>query len=125
MVPTQRPVNEQLVKPIDLTPAAVEAGPSPAATSEEAHRLVIEAVACWFGDVGTDTPSVDDANRASDTERRCHHLFETVYGTYDQARSDRLRAVEPAEVSDLKARILAVARLDALDRSREQQLGAL
>ena len=106
------------------TQATKAASPQPLATSsEEAHRLVIATIGCWLGGVWSDAEGVDEATRATDAEQRCHQLVQNVYGSNDQPRYERLRAVEPVEVSELKAKILAVARVDSVDHAREQQLG--
>ncbi|HEY1535122.1 MAG TPA: hypothetical protein VGF76_13940 [Polyangiaceae bacterium] len=127
-VETPPPVSDQPL-PV-LSPVASVAEPQAAApattwTSEEAHRLLTATVACWLGGVWSDAEGVDDATRSKDAERRCHQLVERVYGTDDQARYERLRALDPVEVSELKAKILATARIDTVDHAREQQLGAL
>ncbi len=108
-----------------LPPPIVPPVPSPTVTGGEAHRLVIATVACWLGGVWSDAQGIDEATRATDAERRCHQLVQNVYGSDDQTRYERLRAVEPVEVLELKNKILATARVDSVDRAREQQLGWL
>lgn len=105
-------------------PSTGETAP-PAATGEEAHRLVVAAVACWLGGVWSDAEGASEEARAADAERRCHELVTRIHGTDDKARYERLRAVEAAEVSDVKAKILDVARKDPVDARRVQQLGSL
>ncbi len=100
-----------------------EAPTPPAWTGEQAHRLVIAAAACWLGGVWSDAEGVDASARAADAEKRCRRLVESVYGTYDPARYERLRAIERVEVSDLRSKILSVAKVDSIDRERGQQLG--
>lgn len=111
------------VSPTATQVTPVASVPLPPLSSEEAHRLVIATIACWFGGVWSDAEGVDEATRARDAEQRCRQLVQRVYGTNDQVRYERLRAVEPVEVSELKAKILAVASADSVDHAREQQLG--
>ncbi|HWZ92784.1 MAG TPA: hypothetical protein VNW92_28155, partial [Polyangiaceae bacterium] len=84
---------------------------------------MISAVGCWLGGVWSDAEGADAATRATDAERRCHELVQRVYGANDQTRYERLRALEPAEVSELKTKIVALAKTDPVDRPRAQQLG--
>jgi hypothetical protein len=84
---------------------------------------VISAVGCWLGGVWSDAEGANEATRATDAERRCHELVQRVYGTNDQTRFERLRALEPTEVSELKTKIVALAKTDPVDRPRSQQLG--
>jgi hypothetical protein len=127
-VETPSPASDQplqVINPVASVTEPQEAPPSPTWTSEEAHRLLTATAACWLGGVWSDAEGVDEATRTKDAERRCHQLVERIYGTDDQARYERLRAVDPVEVSELKTKILAVARIDTVDHAREQQLGAL
>ncbi len=114
----------QVITPVAAVAEPGEAQP-PSWTSEEAHRLVTATVACWLGGVWSDAEGITEAARSADAERRCHQLITRVYGTYDQARFERLRALDPVEVSDLQTKILAVARMDTVDHAREQRLGML
>src|SRR5882724_6343468 len=100
------------MNPVASVPEPREAAPATTWTSEEAHRLLTATVACWLGGVWSDAEGVDEATRTKDAERRCHQLVERVYGTDDQARYERLRALDPVEVSELKTKILAIARID-------------
>ena len=115
----------QVLNPVASVAEPKATAPAPTWTSEEAHRLLTATVACWLGGVWSDAEGVDEATRSKDAERRCHQLVERVYGTDDPARYERLRAVDPVEVSELKTKILATARIDTVDHAREQQLGAL
>ena len=127
-VETPAPVSEQPLQatnPVASVAEQREAPSPPTWTSEEAHRLLTATVACWLGGVWSDADGVDEATRAKDAERRCHQLVERVYGSDDPTHYERLRAVEPGEVSELKTKILAVASVDTVDHAREQQLGAL
>ncbi|HEY3666336.1 MAG TPA: hypothetical protein VGL19_10060 [Polyangiaceae bacterium] len=114
----------QMVAPVaTLSPISTTEQPKPTPTSEEAHRLVTAAVACWLGGAWSDAEGIEENKRAADAERRCHQLIESAYGTDDQARYERLRAVDPVEISELKDKVSAVARFDAVDHAREAQLG--
>lgn len=89
---------------------------------EKAHRLVMATIACWLGGVWSDAEGATEEARAADAERRCHDLIATVYGADDKARYERLRAVEAAEISELKEKILSTAHKDGVDAARQQQL---
>ena len=92
---------------------------------KKAHRLVVATVACWLGGVWSDAEGASEDARAADADRRCHEFLTRLYGSDDKIRFERLRAVEAVEVSELKGRILAVARGDAVDAARETQLAKL
>jgi hypothetical protein len=98
--------------------AASEAATDP----ERAHKLAVAAVGCWLGGVWSDAEGVDDETRAANAQRRCQKLVRDVYGNYDQARYERLRALDAVEVSELKRRILGTAGGGALDTAGSQQL---
>jgi hypothetical protein len=104
--------------PSSATPGEVAADSS----YEGAHKLTIEAVACWLGGVWSDAEGVDEETRAANAQRRCQKLVRDVYGSYDQERDERLRALDPVEVSELKRNILDTAGGGALDTARAQQL---
>jgi hypothetical protein len=95
---------------------------APATTPEaRAHRLVIEATACWFGGVwndalGLSTPTPED---------RCSRVLHDAYGSVDKVRLERLRAVEAVEVHDLGERIRVVAEDDRRDTLRAGDLKVL
>jgi hypothetical protein len=97
------------------TPNSANTGELATGSSPEgAHQLAVEAIACWLGGVWGDAEGVDQETRAANAQRRCERLVLDVYGNYDVARYERLRALDPAEVSELKRRILAASGAGAL-----------
>jgi hypothetical protein len=105
------------------TPSSANTGEVASDSSYEgAHKLAIGAVACWLGGVWSDAEGVDEETRAANAQRRCQKLVRDVYGSYDEARYERLRALDAVEVSELKRRILGRAGGGSLDTV--QQLSA-
>jgi hypothetical protein len=105
------------------TPSSGNAGGvAPDSSYDGAHKLAVEAVACWLGGVWSDAEGVDEETRAANAQRRCQKLVRDVYGSYDEARYERLRALDAVEVSELKRRILGTAGGGSLDAVRSQQL---
>jgi hypothetical protein len=97
------------------TPSSANAGELATASSQDgAHQLAVEAIACWLGGVWSDAEGVAQEDRAANAQRRCQKLVRDVYGSYDEARYARLRALDAAEVLELKRRILAAAGAGAL-----------
>jgi hypothetical protein len=95
-------------------------------TREEAHRLAVATVACWLGGLWSDAEGVaDEPERARTSDQRCHDLVHRIYGSDDPVHYERLRALEPVEVSEIIARIQAVARTDEVDAARERQIGTM
>ncbi len=71
--------------------------------SSSAHLLVTMTNGCWFGEIW------HDALGEQPPVERCRRVLETVYGTVDHHRLERLRAFEPNEVAALGARIVRIA----------------
>src|SRR5579871_2000542 len=106
------------------TPYGVQA--APVRTEEEAHRLVVATIACWLGGLWSDAQGVaDPTDRAAESERRCHDLVRRLYGNDDPVHYERLRALESTEVSEVTARIQAIARMDEVDAARERDIGTM
>jgi hypothetical protein len=92
-------------------------------TVDDMHRLVIESVACWFGNVWGDAEGVAPSDRAADNQRRCEQVIEHAYGVNDRERAERLRAIDPKLVADLKILVIDTAKPGSIERPRTQQLG--
>ncbi len=112
--------------PISPVPVATSERPAARApapqTKEEAHRLVMASVACWLGEVWSDAPAASEQARSDAAEQRCQQLVVRVHGSSDQAADERLRAIDPSEVSQLKDKLIALAQDDSVDSDREQEL---
>lgn len=90
-----------------------------------AHRLFEETLACWQGGVWSDAQGIPEAQRAEAADRRCRTLEQRVYGTTDKGRYERLRALDQVEVSELKGKLVAIARSDTVDAARADELSKL
>jgi hypothetical protein len=88
--------------------------------------LVVATVACWLGGLWSDAQGVaDPTDRVAESERRCHDLVRRIYGNDDRVHYERLRALESTEVSEVTARIQAIARMDEVDAARERDIGTM
>jgi hypothetical protein len=113
----------QLPRTTASMPASANAGELASDSSREgAHKLAVAAVACWLGGVWSDAEGVAEETRAANAQRRCQKLVLDVYGSYDQARYERLRALDAVEILELKRRILGATGSGSLDAARAQQL---
>lgn len=84
-----------------------------------AHRLAIEATACWMGRLWRDAMREEDATRP---DEHCRTLLDETYGEHDAIRLERLRALDVVEIAELEDRILMVAKTDPLDGPRAREL---
>jgi hypothetical protein len=113
--------------PADSGPASTAVTP-PAATeptTEVAHRLVVEATACWFGGLWADALGEEgDMKRASD-ERRCRDVAQMAYGTDAKDRLEQIRAVEATAVGDIASKVELIAGGDKVDGPRKAKLAKL
>lgn len=75
-----------------------------------------------MGGIWSDAEGVPAETRAANAERRCRALIERVYGTDDQGRYERLRALDAVEVFELKEKLIARARDGGVETARQQQL---
>ena len=113
------PPTSALVQPPVTAPAAAK-------TREEAHRVAVATVACWLGGLWSDAEGVaDESDRARSADQRCHDLVQRLYGSDDPVHYERLRALEPVEVSEVIARIQAIAHADEVDAPRELQIATM
>ncbi len=95
---------------------------APAVARGEAHAWLVAAVGCWLGGMWSDAEGADEASRINASKERCRTLVRRLYGDDDQARYERLRAVDPSAIADLRAKIENEARSDASDKGRAPQL---
>jgi len=112
--------------PADATAPPVAAAPvetQPSAKKGEAHQLAIGAVACWLGGVWSDAEARTEEARGTEADRRCDAFVNRLYGSYDKTRTERLRALDPVEVSSLKDKISAAAQAESLGSARAAELG--
>jgi hypothetical protein len=100
-------------------PSAVPSAVPPVGPPERAHRLLTMATGCWFGGVWRDA-----LNEGNDVDR-CGLVLEQAYGAIDKVRLERLRAVEPVEVSELSDQLARIAGGDPVDSARAEPLVAL
>jgi len=116
-------------QPETIAPAPVPPPPAPAvATHTEtngAYDLLIAAAGCWMGGVWSDAEGVSAEGRAENADRRCRTLIRRVYGAEDQARYERLRALDAVEVFELREKLVAAARDEGVDVGRQQLLASL
>ncbi len=77
---------------------------APLAPFDQAHRLVIQAAACWSGG-----PWRDALGESAPSADRCDGVLMSAYGGVDPVRRERLRAVELVEVSELGDRLRRIA----------------
>jgi hypothetical protein len=87
-----------------------------------AHRLVIDASACWLGRVWRDAMREEEVTQP---DTHCRMLLRQVYGEVNHDRLSRLRALDVVEVGELTDRIMMIAQMDATDGPRAPQLKRL
>jgi hypothetical protein len=101
-------------------PTPVEAPPPPGESA--AHKLLMLANGCWFGGLWTaDDRDPPEAKRA-DFEARCKEALHTVYDSDDKAKPEQLRNCEPEIVTDVSAKIDALAKDDPTDGARREAM---
>jgi len=119
----------QVAPPVTAPPpATVTAAPTPPPQPlrpEAGHNLAILAAACWFGGIWSDGEGDSEDTRAQASDARCHDVVRRVYGRDDNDRYLQLRAVEPAVVGDIAAKVEVLAKEDSDDAPRSQTLAAL
>ena len=69
------------------------------------YKLGLLATSCWMGGVWSDAEGVPRERWAARDHQRCHDLVVSVYGSFDQARFEQIRATESRAVDDLLAKI--------------------
>ena len=111
------------------SPVTSPATPRPEATQtahDEAHKVLVEAAACWFGGTWADALGSQDAAKPKTVEARCHELERRVWGgAEDKIHYEQLRALEPNAVADVIAKVDSSAKQDGVDASRRETLVSL
>ena len=108
---------------VNTTETAMAAGP--VAPEAPAHKLFVEANACWFGGIWSDAErDIPEARRGA-VEARCRDVLRTVYGNDDKTRLEQLRAFEGSVVGDLAAKIETIAANDPKEAPRKEMLSKL
>jgi hypothetical protein len=79
----------------------------PAGIRPTGYKLGLLATACWMGSPWSDAEAAPPAEWGARDEQRCRDLVVSVYGRFDQARYEQLRANEAKSVDDLLAKIRA------------------
>jgi hypothetical protein len=69
------------------------------------YKLGLLATSCWMGGVWSDAEGVPRERWTARDHERCHDLVVSVYGQFDQARFEQIRATESRAVDDLLAKI--------------------
>jgi hypothetical protein len=108
--------------PVASTPATSSA---PTPTGEAAHRLVVEATACWFGGLWGDALGEEGEMKRSGDERRCRDVAQMAYGTDAKDRLEQVRAVDATAVGDIAAKVELLAGNDTVDGPRQGKLAKL
>src|SRR5579862_7434910 len=71
------------------------------------YKLGLLATACWMGGVWSDAEGTPPATWRDRDDQRCRDLVLSIWGRFDQARYEQIRAVEDRAVADLLAKIRA------------------
>lgn len=79
----------------------------PAGSTPRGYKLGLLATSCWMGGVWSDAEGVPREKWAARDHERCQDLVVSVYGHFDQARYEQIRATESRTVDDLLAKIRA------------------
>ncbi len=110
-------------------PAETAAGPAaPAPVSDapgQAHALLLQAAACWYGGLWSDAEGAAPDERRAAAETRCLGLVQRLYGSEDKVKYDQLRLVDPGIVDKLAGEIDALASRDPVDGAHKDGLGRL
>jgi hypothetical protein len=95
---------------------------APVQTQEEAHKLLVLAVSCWFGGLWGDALGEQDQAKVTGIETRCHELERRVWSTDDKAHLEQVRAFEQNAVSDVIAAVDQATKTDTVDGPRRDAL---
>jgi hypothetical protein len=105
--------------------AATAATAPPAVPEAPAHKLFVEANACWFGGIWSDAERDVPEARRGVVEARCRDVLRTVYGNDDKTRLEQLRAFEGSVVGDLAAKVETIAANDPKEAPHKEMLAKL
>ena len=81
------------------------------------YKLGLLATACWTGGVWSDAEGVPQSEWRNRDDQRCRDLVISIYGRFDSARYEQLRANESQAVEDLLAKIRATEPAASRDRT--------
>lgn len=81
------------------------------------YKLGLLATACSMGGVWSDAESVPPADWRNRDDQRCKDLVASVYGRFDSARYEQLRAGDAQAVNDLLSKIRATEPAATRDRT--------
>lgn len=81
-----------------------------------AHRIVVDATACWMGALWLDDVS---------PQAHCTTTLTNAYGATDPLRLARLRSADTSEVEELAGRVREIAWRDPMDAGHAEELVTL
>jgi len=100
---------------LSIIPVSLSAGRARADTASDAifppgslpegYKLGLLAMACWAGGVWSDAEGAPPARWRERDDQRCLDLVNAVWGRFDPARYEQIRATEDRAVGDLLAKI--------------------
>lgn len=93
-----------------------------ARTSEEAHKFVMLATACWFGGLWADAEGETGEVKKAAIESRCTDVAKRVWGADDKTHVEQLRAYEAKAIGDVAATVEKIAIGDNVDNPRKDNL---
>lgn len=89
----------------------------PAGARPTGYKLGLLATACWMGGVWSDAEGVPEQEWRSRDDQRCRDLVVSIYGHFDNARYEQVRANDQKAVGDLLAKIAATEPAATRDRT--------
>src|SRR5579872_7599619 len=91
------------IQPGRSSGAALAGGDSifPPGSRVDGYKLGLLATACWMGGVWSDSEGAHPATWRDRDDQRCRDLVLSVWGRFDQARYEQIRAMEDRAVDDL------------------------
>ena len=113
-----------------VTPPAAKAGEAaapaaPAVPDAPAHKLFVDANACWFGGIWSDAERDVPEARRGVVEARCRSVLQAVYGNDDKTRLEQLRGFEGSVVADLAAKVETLAANDPKEAAHKEMFSKL
>ena len=126
---TSKPAEAPQAAPTPPPAKAPETGTLPAAAvavpEAPAHKLFVEANACWFGGIWADAERDVPEARRGVVEARCRNVLRTVYGNDETTRLEQLRAFEGGVVGDLAAKVETLAANDPKEAPHKEVFSKL
>jgi hypothetical protein len=99
--------------------AATQPALFPTGIRPSGYKLGLLATACWMGGVWSDAEGRPASDWRARDEQRCRDLVVTIYGRFDQARYEQIRANEAQAIDDLLAKIRATEPAVTRDRTAD------